>query len=415
MTEGRLSRRRFLGSLGATGAGAALAGAGLAACSSDSDGATAGAAPPAVDDVVAFRGAHQAGITTAAQDRLVFSALDVTSKDPADLKALLETWTTMAEAMVQGDLVPGNQGDLAGPLADTGEAYGLPASRLTITIGFGPSLFDDRFGLAAKRPKLLVDLPRLPNETLLPAISGGDLCIQACADDPLVAYHAVRDLVRAGIGTTTHRWMQFGFGRTSSTSTSQATPRNLMGFKDGTRNLKAEETADVERFVWVADDDQPWMQDGSFVVIRKIKMFIETWDHDRLGDQQAVIGRVKDTGAAIGQESEFEDPDFEAVGDDGEPLIPATSHVRLASPEHNDGIRLLRRGYNYTDGVDPSQGNLQAGLFFIAYMNDPAHFVTVQKNLAKDGLNEYIRHISTGVFACPGGLGKTETWADKLF
>ena len=204
-----------------------------------------------------FRGVHQAGVTTAAQDRLVFSALDVVSRDRNDLARLLAKWTVMAEAMTVGDQVPGNQGDLAGAPADTGEAYGLPASHLTITIGFGTSLFDGRFGLASKRPDLLRDLPPLPNETLRPDISDGDICIQACADDPLVAYHAVRDLVRAGIGTTTHRWMQFGFGRTSSTSTSQATPRNLMGFKDGTNNLKSEQQRDVERFVWVDDHATP--------------------------------------------------------------------------------------------------------------------------------------------------------------
>ena len=415
---GPVSRRRFLGTLGATGAGAALATSGLAACSSD-DKKTAASAEQvssSVDQTVPFRGKHQGGITTATQDRLVFSALDVVSEDPADLAHLLETWTTMAEAMTNGDLVPGNQGDPVAAPADTGEAYGLPPSRLTITIGFGPTLFDGRFGLESKRPKLLQALPPLPNEVLLPDISDGDICIQACADDPLVAYHAVRNMVRAGIGTTTHRWMQFGFGRTSSTSTSQATSRNLIGFKDGTNNLKSEQKADVDQFVWVGKDaDQEWMQDGSFLVSRKIAMFIENWDHDSLGDQENVIGRVKDTGAPLGQESEFEAPNLKAKGKDGEFVIPADSHIRLASPSANNGIKLLRRGYNYTDGVSSSQGTLQAGLFFLAYMNDPDHFITVQKNLARDGLNEYIRHISSGVFACPGGLAAGETWKDKLF
>jgi deferrochelatase/peroxidase EfeB len=412
----RVSRRRFLGSIGASGAGVALATSGLAACTTDAKVAATTATGSGGNAPIAFRGAHQAGITTPVQDRLVFSALDVTTDDPKDLAHLLETWTAMAEAMTNGDLVPGTQGDLLAPPADTGEAYGLPSSRLTITIGFGPSLFDDRFGLSAKKPKLLVGLPLLPNETIRPEISGGDICIQACADDPLVAYHAVRGLVRAGIGTTTHRWMQFGFGRTSSTSTSQATARNLMGFKDGTNNLKAESNHEVDQFVWVdRDDPQEWMRGGAYVVTRKIAMFIENWDHDSLGDQQNVIGRVKDTGAPLGEESEFAPLDLEAKGPDGLPVIPADAHVRLASPEANGGIKLLRRGYNYTDGVDPAQGNLQAGLFFIAYMNDPGHFIKVQKNLATDGLNEYIRHISTGIFACPGGLAKGETWKDKLF
>ncbi|MCU1358039.1 MAG: hypothetical protein JWM89_3457 [Acidimicrobiales bacterium] len=413
----RVSRRRFLGGIGATGAGAALATTGLAACGGGDDAASSSTkTATAGSEVIAFRGRHQAGITTATQDRLVFSALDVVTDDPAALAHLLETWTAMAEAMTNGDLVPGNQGDLLGSPADTGEAYGLPASRLTITIGFGPSLFDDRFGLAAKKPERLHALPPLPNETLRPAISDGDICIQACADDPLVAYHAVRDLVRAGIGTTTHRWMQFGFGRTSSTSTSQATARNLLGFKDGTNNLKSEERSEVDAFVWVDQDADPaWMRGGSFLVARKIAMFIENWDHDSLGDQQNVIGRVKDTGAPLGEASEFAPLDLKATRDDGALVIPADAHVRLASPEANGGTKLLRRGYNYTDGVDQAQGNLQAGLFFLAYMNDPAHFVKIQQNLATDGLNEYIRHIASGIYACPGGLAKGETWKDKLF
>ncbi len=407
-----LSRRRFLGQAGLAGAGTALAATGLAACSDDNK---AQAATPA-STVVPFRGAHQAGVTTPAQDRLVFSALDVVTHDPHELADLLRRWTASAEAMTAGNLVPGGMANTDGPPPDTGEAYGLGPSNLTITIGFGPSLFRDDLGLAAKRPKLLADLPRLPNEAIRPDISGGDICIQACADDPQVAFHAVRNLIRQGIGPTTHRWMQLGFGRTSSTSTSQATPRNLMGFKDGTNNLKVEDASHVNDFVWVGSgSDQPWMTGGSYLVTRKIAMFLEVWDHDALPDQEATFGRAKDTGAPLGQSSEFAPVDLKAKGSDGTPVIPETSHIRLAAPDSNGGIRLLRRGYNYTDGVDPSQGNLEAGLFFIAFVNEPDHFVRVQRNLATDGLNEYIRHISTGIYACPGGLGAGETWADKLF
>lgn len=411
---GGLTRRSFLGHVGLAGAGTALAATGLAACSSEGEGSAATAA--ARPDPIPFRGAHQAGIATPAQDRMVFSALDVVTKDRDELAALLRTWTASAEAMVAGDLVPGGMSDGIGPPADTGEAYGLPPSNLTITIGFGPSLFRDELGLKAKKPKLLADLPRLPNEALRPAISGGDICIQACADDPLVAFHAVRNLVRQGIGPTTHRWMQFGFGRTSSTSTSQATPRNLMGFKDGTNNLKIEEDGQLDKFVWVGkDSDQPWMQGGSYLVARKIAIFIEFWDHEGMPSQEATFGRDKATGAPLGQSSEFAPLDLNAKNKNGDLVIPADAHARLANPESNGGIRLLRRGYNYTDGVDPAQGNLQAGLFFIAFVNDPDHFIKVQRNLATDALNEYIRHISSGIYACPGGLSTGETWADKLY
>ncbi|HEY4376711.1 MAG TPA: iron uptake transporter deferrochelatase/peroxidase subunit [Acidimicrobiales bacterium] len=414
MSPDAVSRRRFLGSVGALGVGAASTAA-LASCSDDR---TAHQSVTTTVDpgLVPFHGTHQAGIVTPAQDRMVFAAFDVVTTDRVRLANLLHQWSTSAAAMTAGNLLPGGMSTAEVPPADTGEAFGLNASHLTITLGFGPSLFDHRFGLAAKKPKLLETLPQLPNSVIDDDISGGDLCIQACADDPQVAFHAVRNLARQGIGTITNRWLQVGFGRTSSTSTSQATPRNLLGFKDGTNNLKSEEHAAVSKFVWVPEgSDQAWMDGGSYLVARKIAMHLETWDADTLGDQEAVIGRQKDTGAPIGEASEFAKLDLSAKGPDGAPLVPADSHVRLASPEANGGIQILRRGYNYTDGIDPALGNIEAGLFFICFVNDPNHFIKVQTTLGRDGLNEYIQHISSSLFACPPGVAKGKTWRDHLF
>jgi deferrochelatase/peroxidase EfeB len=191
---------------------------------------------------VPFYGPHQAGIATPAQDRLAFGSLNVVAgASRADLRDLLREWSTAAARMTRGRLI----GEVTSPYAppvDTGEAVGSPVSRLTITLGYGPSLFDHRFGLAGKKPAALAPLPPLPNENLDPGYTGGDLCLQACSDDPLVAFHAVRNLARLGMGVVEHHWMELGFGRTSTTTTSQATPRNLLGFKDGTRNIKAEQT-----------------------------------------------------------------------------------------------------------------------------------------------------------------------------
>ena len=193
------------------------------------------------------------------------------------------------------------------PPVDTGEALGLPPAQLTITVGFGPSLFDDRFGLASKRPAALADLPALPGDALDPTRSGGDLCVQACSNDPQVAFHVIRNFARIGRGTVVMRWSQLGFGRTSTTSTTQSTPRNLMGFKDGTNNIKSEDAAAMNRFVWVGDEtDQPWMRGGSYLVSRRIRMLIESWDADYLADQQNVFGRFKDTGAPLTGKSEFD-------------------------------------------------------------------------------------------------------------
>jgi deferrochelatase/peroxidase EfeB len=369
--------------------------------------ASAGAASN--PQIVPFRASNQAGIVTPQQDRLTFAAFDVITKDRAELVALLKTWTVAAEAMTKGHLVPGGETDLQSPPADTGEADGLKPGNLTVTIGFGSSLFDDRFGLAAKRPAALAPLPKLVPEDLDPAYTNGDLCIQACADDPQVTFHAVRNLARLGAGTVVLRWMQLGFGRTASTSSAQATPRNLMGFKDGTRNLRSEQTDLIDQNVWVgAETDQAWLRGGSYLVARRIRMFIETWDRDYLADQQNVFGRFKATGAPLGGVDEFDTPNL------GSTDIPDDAHIRLASPAHNGGIHLLRRGYSFTDGIDAT-GNLLGGLFFIAFMKDPKQFVTVQKALAGDALNEYIQHIGSGLFACPPGVTDGQYWGQGLF
>ncbi|MEU6719963.1 Dyp-type peroxidase, partial [Nonomuraea sp. NPDC046802] len=248
-----MSRRGLLG-LGA--AGAAAVGAGVVAANTLFDEPPVAHATSTADPFP-FYGEHQAGIVTPAQDRLHFVSFDVTTDQRAELAELLQEWTAAAARLTQGKEA-GPFGAVGGtPEAapdDTGEALGLPASGLTLTVGFGGSLFDDRFGLAGKRPPALADLPKFPGEQLIPEISGGDLCVQACAHDPQVAVHAIRNLARIGFGKVSVRWSQLGFGRTSSTSRAQATPRNLMGFKDGTANLKLEDTDLLREQLWAAQE-----------------------------------------------------------------------------------------------------------------------------------------------------------------
>ena len=406
-----LSRRRLLGGLGLAGTGLALGGTASGTSEADAD------SDAAADRTYPFFGEHQAGIVTPAQDRLAFAAMNVlgdTSR--SDLRTLLRDWTEAAERMTLGQLV-GNDTDLNDSPLDTGEAIGSPVGGLTVTIGYGPSLFDDRFGLAARKPALLTDLPALPNEDLDPNYVGGDLCIQACSDDPLVAFHVVRNLARLGLGAVDYNWMELGFGKTSSTSTAQATPRNLLGFKDGTRNIKAEETDLLGDYVWVGEDsDQAWMRGGSYLIARRIQIFMENWDRDYLQDQQNVIGRAKVTGAPLTGGDEFTHPLFTQKNDQGQVVIPAGAHIRLASHEENNGTRLLRRGYSFTDGIDPVRGTLLGGLFFIAFARNPHQFIQLQTKLGeRDALNEYIQHIGSGIFAVPGGLARGGHWGDGLF
>jgi deferrochelatase/peroxidase EfeB len=330
----------------------------------------------------------------------------------------LQEWTAAAAAMTRGLPVPGDSGLLEAPPADTGETDGMSPGLLTVTAGFGPTLFDDRFGLAGRRPARLRELPALPGDGLDLDRSGGDLAIQACAQDPQVAFHVIRNLARIGRGVVQMRWSQLGFGRTSATTSTQSTPRNLMGFKDGTRNVRGDDAARMRDHVWVpSGSDQGWMAGGSYLVARRIRMFVEPWDRDTLGDQEAVFGRAKDSGAPLTGKGEFDDPDYAAVGADGEPVIPADAHIRLASPENNGGLRILRRGYSYTDGIDATTGTLDAGLFFVSFQSSPQAFVTLQRKLgSKDALNEYIRHVGSAVFACPPGVsGSGDYWGRRLF
>jgi len=409
-----ISRR---GLLGLAGAGVVGAGAGIAvdhfaivpATASGSSGAAA---------VYPFYGEHQSGITTAAQDRLHFASFDVENIDRAELISLLRDWSSAAARMTAGKTVGTGAvgGPLDAPADDTGEALDLPPAGLTITFGFGPSLFDHRFGLAGRRPTELIDLPHFAGDALEANLSGGDLCIQACSDDPQVAVHAIRNLSRIAFGRASIRWSQLGFGRTSSTTRGQVTPRNLFGFKDGTANVKAEDTTQVDEHVWVpAGDSAAWMTGGSYLVARKIRMLIEPWDRTSLREQERVIGRNKGEGAPLSGGKEFTEPDFHAKAL-GSTLIDRDAHVRLAHPDQNAGALLLRRGYNFVDGND-DLGRLNAGLFFIAFQRDPAtQFVRVQQSLAgHDALNEYIRHVGSGIFAVPPGAKPGSFVGAELF
>ena len=405
-----LSRRQFLG-------GAVLMGS-IAAVEGTS---TAVALSPASQEsgVVPFHGIHQAGITTPVQSRLLFASFDVLTDDRQELVELLQQWTRAARRMTTGRTVGSDNTDQEAPPDDTGEADDLGPSSLTVTFGLGASLFDrpgDPFGIAARKPGPLVAMPTFAGDEIDPARSDGDLAVQACAEDPTVCFHAIRNLTRIGRGVVALRWSQSGFGRTSSTDAVQATPRNLMGFKDGTNNVLAEDTTGLTRHVWVAADDDPdWMRDGSYLVTRRIRMLLEVWDRSTLADQELTIGRVKGSGAPLGGVKEHETVNLTAKRA-GEPVIPVDAHIRLAAPEVNDGIRLLRRGYSFTDGIDPVTNQLDAGLFFIAYQRDPrTGFIPVQEKLRTDALNEYIRHNATAMFAVPPGVDEGGYIGETLF
>ncbi|WP_353111782.1 iron uptake transporter deferrochelatase/peroxidase subunit [Microbacterium sp.] len=395
-----LSRRGLLG-LAIGGGAAAIAAGGVGGYALAAAQRSGGS-----DEAFAFFGAHQAGIVTPVQEHLHFAVFDMMPRmRKNDLVELMQDWSYAAARMARGLEVSATGavgGSPESPPDDTGEALGLPASGLTVTFGFGPTLFErdgeDRFGIRDRRPAALQRLPPFLGEDLVPGSSDGDLCIQVCANDPQVAVHAVRNLSRIAFGRARLRWSQLGFGKTSRTTADQQTPRNLFGFKDGTANILADDKAALDDHVWVPAADGPgWLAGGSYLVARKIAMLIETWDRVRLAEQQRIFGRDKGEGAPLSGGTEETEPQLSR--------LDADSHVRLAHPDTNGGVRILRRGFNYVDGNN-ELGRLDAGLFFLAYQRDPAHFVTLQKRLSTDLMNEYVKHVGSGIWAIPPGAAE---------
>jgi deferrochelatase/peroxidase EfeB len=402
----RLSRRQFFGST-------ALASLGAISVAAIDPASAADASTQQASE--SFYGDHQGGIATAAQDHLVFATFDVETQSPSVLRSTLDSWSQASADMAAGRDLPGGYA-LSSPPSDTGEAMGIGPARLTITLGLGTAFFTAPAAASSQRPSRLVDLPAFPGDQIDGSTSGGALCVQACSDDPQVAFHAIHNLARLGLGSLVLRNVQVGFGRTSSTTSAQTTPRNLLGFKDGTNNLLADEPGAFEEHVWVSSGDPAWMRGGTFLVARRIRTRLEEWASSSLGTQQDAIGRVKGSGAPLGATREHDKVDLAAVGPHGQPIIPEGAHIRLASATQNGGVRILRRGYGFADGVDPVTGELDAGLFFISFQKDPIEqFAAIQHQLSlADSLHQYLVHTSSGVYACPRGLSPSEGWGSQI-
>ncbi len=368
----------------------------------------------------AFWGSHQAGIVTPQQSQCYMAAFDLATDRRAEVIALLRRWTRAAARLTEGGAMVPPGGSTDAPGGDSGEATGLGPARLTITFGFGAGLFikdgTDRYGLAALRPAALVDLPRFNGDQLVAGRTGGDLWVQACAEDPQLVFHAVRQMTRLAEDSAELRWAQAGF---LSAPGDGSTPRNLMGFKDGTQR-----PADVNKAVWVREPG--WMRAGSYVVVRRIRMALEHWDRTKLSFQEETMGRHKYSGAPLGLRGEFEPLGLDRNDVDGNPIIAEGAHVRLGNAQANGAADILRRGYSYNEGVNFTaerwppwrQGmELDAGLLFVCYQNDPrAGFVRIFEKMAKfDMLNQYVTHTGGGLFACPGGAVEGEFIGQALF
>jgi deferrochelatase/peroxidase EfeB len=403
-----VSRRRFLGRAAALGAGAAVGAAAAGGV------AAVGAGPAAATGSgrVPFEGAHQAGIVTPPPAHAVVAAFDTVAADRQELEATLRLLTTTARSLTQGQelptrdpLLPPTDNLILGPVPDP--------SSLTVTVAVGASLFDDRFGLAARRPARLRAMPRFPNDRLEADRTHGDLLVQICADTPEACVHALRMVMRATRSTLVLRWMLEGFQQPNTLGAGRTSTRNLLGFKDGTANPDAGDARTMDDVVWVGRGtagEPAWTAGGSYMVVRIIQNRVEFWDRTALATQEGIMGRRKASGAPLDGRKETDVPNFAA--DPHGKRIRLDSHIRLANPrtEASRANLILRRGFSYSSGFGPS-GQLDQGLIFVCFQQDlDRGFVAVQERLNGEALEEYIRPVGGGFFFALPGVRHRGDW-----
>jgi deferrochelatase/peroxidase EfeB len=405
-----LDRRQFLRGAAVGAAGTAVTGTVLLK-GTEVDANAAMVAAPA--DRYPFHGAHQSGILTPApadkQNFACHAAFDVTAKNRQDLASAFKVLTEHARFLTTGG--PPAELGVGQPPADSAVlGPQVEADGLTVTLGVGASLFDERFGLADHRPAKLKPMTVFPNDFLDPAWTHGDLMVQLCANHPDTVHHALRDIARATRGDLQLRWRIDGY---NSPPRPSGTSRNLLGFKDGTGNPISN---DAESLVWVHDPTEPaWAVGGSYMVVRIIRMLVEFWDRVSINEQELMFGRRRDSGAPLDGNDEFDIPNY--VADTEGKTIPLDAHIRLANPRTHatENQRLLRRSYNYDLGTDLN-GNMQSGHVFVCFQQDmERQFETIQQRLKDEPLVDYVQPFGGGYFyALPGVTDQNDWYARTL-
>ncbi|ADI08407.1 putative Dyp-type peroxidase family protein [Streptomyces bingchenggensis BCW-1] len=394
-----ISRRRLLGTAGAVGAAGLVAGGAAGAYAAESVRTDPDPLSSVGSTTVPFHGERQAGITTPLQAHGHLVALDLApGADRKAVAALLRRWSKTAEELTAGKA----------PADDTGIALDAGPASLTVTFGFGRTFFG-KVGLKDRLPEALAPLPDFSADALDPKRSNGDLWLQIGADDGLVAFHALRALQREAREVARVRWQMNGFNRTPGATSHPMTARNLMGQVDGTNNPKPTDD-DFDQRIFVPAKGKPdWMAGGSYAVVRRIRMLLDSWDHLSLERQERVIGRRKSDGAPLSGGTETTPVDLAKVNPDGSLAIAGDAHVRVAAPASNQGAAMLRRPFSYHDGFR-EDGAPDAGLLFVAWQADPMKgFVPVQRKLDRgDGLSRFLRHEASALFAVPGGCAPGE-------
>lgn len=395
------SRRRLLKGMGALGGALALAGGCPVAHAAKPQSAPGTLSPNARMEKQPFYGEHQAGILTPQQASMMLVAFDVLASDKADLQRLFRLLTQRIAFLTEGGPAPETPNPRLPPMDSGILGPFIAPDNLTITVSLGDSLFDDRFGLRAQKPKKLQKMERFPNDALVSSLSHGDLLVQICANTQDTVIHALRDLIKHTPDLLSVRWKREGFiSNHAARSKGKETPVNLLGFKDGTANPDSSDNALMDKVVWVTSDqaEPAWAVGGSYQAVRIIQFHVEFWDRTPLKEQQTIFGRDKQTGAPLGMHNEHDVPDY--ASDPGGDVIALDSHIRLANPRtpETQSSLMMRRGYSYSLGVT-NAGQLDMGLLFVCYQHDlEKGFLTVQKRLNGEALEEYIKPIGGGYF-----------------
>lgn len=407
------SRRRLLKGVGALGGALALAGGCPVAHAAKPQSAPGTLSPDARMETQPFHGLHQAGILTPQQASMMLVAFDVLASDKSELERLFRLLTQRITFLTTGGPAPETPNPRLPPM-DSGilGSYIAP-DNLTMTVSLGASLFDGRFGLAAQKPKSLQKMVRFPNDSLDAALCHGDLLIQICANTQDTVIHALRDLIKHTPDLLSVRWKREGFiSDHAARSKGKETPVNLLGFKDGTANPNSQDGPLMDRVVWVnADQGEPaWAVGGSYQAVRIIQFRVEFWDRTPLKEQQTIFGRDKQSGAPLGMKNEHDVPDY--ASDPEGNVIALDSHIRLANPrtQETEQNLMMRRGYSYSLGVTNS-GQLDMGLLFVCFQHDlEKGFLTVQKRLNGEALEEYVKPIGGGYFFALPGVQDKNGW-----
>jgi deferrochelatase/peroxidase EfeB len=360
---------------------------------------------------VPFDAEHQAGILTPAQAQGSLVALDSIAPNRSTLVAALQNLSTRARSLTQGDTVGAEELDDPPPDSGILGPFNAP-DQLTVTIAFGASLFDGRYGLQARRPKHLERMPNFPHDNLDPTRTHGDVLVSVCAGQRDTVTHTVRELMRSVVGHLTPRWRIDGFQSARRGPTPANHPRNLFAFRDGTANPDVNDASLMNELIWVQprSGEPDWAVGGAYQVVRTIRMHVEFWDRVGMFEQQNMIGRYRVSGAPLGGTNEFEDPRYD-LDPEGK-RIPLVAHIRLANPRtaQTADQRILRRGYNYDRGIDEA-GNLDQGLVFVAFNQDiQRQFATIQARLQQEEMVDYITPVGGGYFFAPPGARGAGDW-----